>query len=325
MCGNFAATNRVPIMSKIIQKKPTAPKSAPAKGLLGMALEEAQIKAADAAQAKLDRRDHEFAPTADKPERDAPVGLAPSSPRSVTQGNVFDMLEEISSQGRITGYRAIANGAICGAVFAANQFLTLNQSEDEADAAKAEEARGRMVEQAELYSYAAQNLLTLALTPFDKPMTLAEAIDFASSNASDQRRNAELPDEVLELLGITKAQLQVIDADEQRKQKIRDARLREQFRVNSADIAAEVGSFVDVQHASDAVLSRFTAQQHQQLFNKVVRKLQARVGQLLGIRGKYEGAIGEAILLSQDAKQADKAYSAFVRANKAELNETADA
>ena len=26
---------------------------------------------------------------------------------------------------------------------------------------------------------------------------LAEAIDFASSNASDQRRNAELPDEVL--------------------------------------------------------------------------------------------------------------------------------
>ena len=311
-------------MSKIIQKKPAAPKTAMA-AALDEALEEAQIKAADAAQAKLDRRDHEFAADTNKPERDAPVGLAPSSPRSVTQGNVFDMLEEISSQGRITGYRAIANGAICGAVFAANQFLTLNQSEDEADAAKAEEARGRMVEQAELYSYAAQNLLTLALTPFDKPMTLSEAIDFASSNASDQRRNTERPDEVLELLGITKAQLQVIDADEQRKQKIRDARLREQFRVNSADIAAEVGSFVDVQHASDAVLSRFTAQQHQQLFNKVVRKLQARVGQLLGIRGKYEGAIGEAILISQDAKQADKAYSAFVRANKAELNETADA
>ena len=70
--------------------------------------------------------------------------------------------------------------------------------------------------------------------------------------------NAELPDEVLEMLGISKAQLQVIDADEQRRQKIRDARLREQFRVNAADIAAEVGSFVDVQHASDAVLSRFT-------------------------------------------------------------------
>lgn len=320
MCGNFAATNRVPIMSKIIQKKPAAPKTA-----MAAALDEAGIKKADADQARLDRRDHEFG-EGGKPERtDAPVGLSPSSPRSVTQGNVFDMLEEISSQGRITGYRAIANGAICGAVFAANQFLTLNQSEDPADQEKAEDARGRMVEQAELYSYAAQNLLTLALTPFDKPMTLAEAIDFASSNASDQRRNAELPDEVLELLGITKAQLQVIDADEQRKQKIRDAKLREQFRVNSADIAAEVGSFVDVQHASDAVLSRFTAQQHQQLFNKVVRKLQARIGQLLGIRGKYEGAIGEAILISQDAKQADKAYSAFVRANKAELNETADA
>ena len=306
-------------MSKTIQKK-AKPATA-----VAQAMEEAQIKAADQAQAKIDRRDHEFAASTDKPERDAPVGLAPSSPRSVTQGNVFDALEDLSTAGQICGYRAIANGAICGAVFAANQFLTLNQSDEPSDQEKAEDARGRMVEQAELYSFAAQYLRTLALTPFDQPMTLTDAIDFASSSASDQRRNAELPDEVLEMLGISKAQLSVIDAEEKRKQQARDAKLREQFRVNSADIAAEVGSFVDVDNANDSVLMRFTAQQHQALFNKVVRKLQSRVGQLLGIRGKYEGAIGEAIMISADAKAADKAYAAFVRANKAELSETADA
>lgn len=294
-------------MSKNIRKKPTA-----------AAVDQA-IKASDAEQNRLDARDHEFGDST-RDLGDAPVGLQTAPASAVTGPNVFDAIEGLSSTGQISALRSIANGAICGAVFAANQFLSEEDDDDKRAAAHL-----RMAEQAELYSYAAQCLRPLVQNQFDRAMSLADAIDFASSSAADQRRNDELPDEVLEALGVSRSQVAILDAEEQRKQKARDAKLREQFRVNAADIAAEVGSFVDVDNAGYEVLNRFTVVQHQSLFQRTLKKLSARVGQLIAIRGKYQGALGDAMLVSADVKTLDKAYLSFAKANAGELREAMEA
>lgn len=152
-------------------------------------------------------------------------------------------------------------------------------------------------------------------------MTLGEAIEFAATSAGLNRQGDELPDEVLEALGISRAQLAMIDAEERRKQVARDQQLREQVRANAADIAGELGSMIDVLHADDAVLSSFTADQHAGLYRKVARKLSARMSQLLGMRSRYDGAIGDAMMVSTDVRLVDKANVAFLRANEGELTQ----
>lgn len=276
------------------------------------------IKASDAEQNRLDSRAHEFA-SPDTRQSDAPLGLQAAAPSSVTGPNAFTAIDELSSVGRITALRAIANSGICAAVFAGLRFLT------EEDEVKAQEARAAMVLQAELHSLAANELATFALTQYDQPMTLSDAIDFASSNASDQRVKEELPDEFLEQLGITRAQLKIFDAEEARKQSVRDQKLREAFRANKDDIVAEVHGHIDPLYANYAVLDRMTITQHQDLFQKVVKKLGSRVGQLLAIRGKYDGALTDALMVAADVKEFDKQYVAFSKANRGELDEAREA
>ena len=280
--------------------------------------EEKAIKAADAEQSRLDTRSHEFAEGNPAPGN-APLGLQAADPSSVTGPNAFTAIDELSSVGRITALRAIANSGICAAVFACLRFLT------EEDEDKAAEARTAMVLQAELHSLAANELATFALTRYDEAMTLSDAVDFASSNASDQRVKEELPDEFLEQLGITRAQLKLFDAEEARKQLARDQKLREAFRANKDDIVAEVHGHIDPLHADYGVLDRMTITQHQGLFTKVAKKLGARVGQLLAIRGKYDGALTDALMVSADVKTFDKQYTAFCKANRGELDEAREA
>lgn len=288
------------------------------KNLKKLSAEEKAIKLADAEQNRLDTRDHEFG-DGTKPQADAPLGLQSSDPSSVTGPNAFTAIDELSSVGRIVGLRAIANSGICAAVFAALRFLT------EEDTEKAEEARKAMVTQAELHSLAASELQTFALTKYDQPMTLQDAIQFASSNASDQRVNPELPEEFLKELGISVGQLALIDAEERRKQVARDTKLREQFRANADDIAAEVHGHIDLLHADYRVLDGLNIVQHQALMQKVAKKLGARVGQLLAIRAKYDGALTDALMVSGDVKTFDKQYTAFCKANRGELDEAREA
>jgi hypothetical protein len=247
-------------------------------------------------------------------DQGAPYGLDAPTANQISSGTVFDAIEGFTSVGQITALRSIANSAIIVAVYSAHTFLT------EEDANKAEAARLRMVQNAELYNYTATSLLTLAQTPFDYPMTLEQALDFACKNAVSQA-NEELPDEMLDILGITREHLQLIDADAKRKAAKRDADLRQSMRDLREGLAGEVSSYLSA--SSDEVLNQLTPDQHQTLFTKVVGKLQARVGQLLGMRSRYSGAIGEAMLLANDVKVADKAYIAFMRANAAELRNAA--
>lgn len=247
-------------------------------------------------------------------DQGAPYGLDAPAASQVSGGNVFDAIEDFTSAGQITALRAIANSAIIVAVYSAHSFLT------EEDAERAESARLRMAQNAELYSYAAAELLTLAQTSFDQPMTLDQALDFACKNAVSQA-NDDLPDEMLEILGITRDHLKLIDADAKRKAAQRDAALRQSMHDLREGLESEISSYLG--DTGDAVLNTLTPEQHNALFAKVASKLQARVGQLLGMRARYSGAIGEAMLLASDVKAADKAYIAFARANAAELRNAA--
>lgn len=279
-----------------------------------VAVNDAADRAADAADAKLRERNHEFGTNDGERASDAPVGLAPSSPRQVSGATVFDVIPNLSSVGQITVLRAIANGALIASVFAAHDMLVTEDEE------RAEAARLRMAQQAELASHAALELGTLAQNAFDKPMTLDDALDFAATTAAE-RKPEDLPAEVLEALGITAEQLKLIDATEQQKAAQRSAKLRKSIRELREDIRAEVASFIGTD--SSEVVNQLTADQHQALLRKAVQKSQARMQQLIGSRARYSGALGEAMLLASDIKTLDKALVGFTRANAGELRDVA--
>lgn len=313
-------------MSKNIRKK-TA--QADNTAVLEEARERVAERAATEKQRAKEQREQNQCEQAD-PALTAPLGTASSTAASVTGATVFDTVDELSAIGQITALRSIANGAICAAVFIANEYLSYDGPRGDTGELSGQQLQAlerwealpaRMTQQADLYSWAASRLLVLRSSKYDDPMTLGEAIEFAATSAGLNRQGDELPDEVLEALGISRAQLALIDADERRKQVARDQQLREQVRTNAADIAGELGSMVDVMHADDAVLGSFTADQHAGLYRKVARKLSARMSQLLGMRSRYDGAIGDAMLVSGDVRTLDKANVAFLRANEGELTQ----
>ena len=327
-------------MSKNIRKKTTAKADNTAEytvdqfcSVLAANLEESRERvaerAADEKQRAKEQREQNQCEQAD-PALTAPLGTASSTAASVTGTTVFDVIDGLSMVGQTTALRSIANGAICAAVFICNEYLSYAGPRHDTgelsttqltDLERWERLPARMTQQADLYSWSAAKLQLLRASRFDDPMTLAEAIEFAANSAGLNRQGDELPDEVLEALGVTRAQLALIDADERRKQVARDQQLREQVRTNAADIAGELGSMVDVMHADDAVLGSFTADQHAALYRKVARKLGARFNQLLGMRSRYDGAIADAMLVSSDVRATDKACVAFLRANEGELTE----
>lgn len=243
-----------------------------------------------------------------------------TKPRYDVGATAFDAIEAMSSVGQITSYRAVANGAICGAVFAINDSLMLQDEDDE----KSDEARFRSAQQIELYLVAKDKLENLAITKFDMAMSLDDAIDFASKNAAGQRELTDLPDEVLKAIGIGRGELTLIDATEKQRQLQRDAKLRASLQTNERQIRAELLSLID-NGFTDGVMDQLNAQQHLGLYNKLAKKLSGRVRQVLGIRDRYDGALGDAMLLSADIRELDKQYVAFTRRNKEELRETADA
>ena len=158
-------------MSKNIRKNISAASAA---------IDELADRRADQAHAKLELRDHEFT-TTENNEANAPCGNAPSTAEQVSGTTVFDIIPRLSSVGQITALRSIANGAIISAVYAARDAVTVTDEDDEFA------ARVRMAQQAELYSYAAAELQTLASTPYDLPMSIDQAVEFAESSAAAQK------------------------------------------------------------------------------------------------------------------------------------------
>lgn len=262
----------------------------------------------------------------------APAGLSPSTAKQVTGATVFDIIDELSSTGQIVALRSLANGALYAAIMHAHTKVTWDgPTQDDGTLSIPEQRRldyyesltGRLNQQVCLYTYASNLLSPLAATQFDEPMDFDTTFDFAANNASQaDRGDAEMPDELLEALGITRAQLKLIDAAEEKKRAERDAKLRESLREHRAVIEAEVGSLA-YSPGDDAVVDTFTADQHVAMFRKVADKLRGRVNQLVAIRNRYEGALGEAMLISADAKTVDKAYVQFARKNQSELRDAA--
>lgn len=245
----------------------------------------------------------------------APAGMAPSTGSQVTGITVIDLVEDLSSPGQIAVLRAIANGAICGAVFAQHQALT----DDDED--RAEAAGFRAAQNAELYSFISDKIGPLVMTQYDRPMTLEQAIDFASSQARDNRVNEELPEEFLEMLGLSREAVKLIDATEQQKQKARSEKLRESIRLNAEAITADVASFIGTD--SDNVVNELTAEQHVALYDKSSKALSKALTRLIAVRSRYDGALGEALLVSADIKIVDKAFRDFRKKNDSELRDAA--
>lgn len=262
----------------------------------------------------------------------APAGLSPSSAKQVTGSTVFDIIDELSSTGQIVALRSLANGALYAAIMHAHTKVTWDGPTQDDGALSVPEQRrldyyeslnGRINQQASLYAYASHQLAPLAATQFDEPMDFDTTFDFAANNASQaDRGDAEMPDELLEALGITRAQLKLIDAAEEKKRAERDVKLRESLREHRTVIQAEIGSLAYTQ-GDDQVTGTFTADQHVAMYRKVADKLRGRVNQLVAIRGRFDGALGEAMLVSADAKTVDKAYVQFARKNQSETRDAA--
>ena len=294
---------------------------------LADALADALEEAKDAARIRLDHAFGDHAPD----DRGALVGLAPTTGAQVSGTTLFGIIEDLSSPGQIQVLRSLANGALYAAVMHTHTQITWDgPTEDDGTLSQQdikrlafyEDQPRRIMQQVELYAYAADQLEPFAQTDFDRPMTIDTTLDFAMNNARRRDGNDELPEEVLEALGITKAQLKLIDAEEDRKQAAKDAELRDSVREHAADIRAELGDVTRLRPSSD-VLDTFTAEQHRAFFVKVGGKLQARVNQLLAIRKRYDGALGEAMLISADAKAVDKALVKFIKRNRDELRDAA--
>lgn len=284
------------------------------------------------AHAALAHQDHAFATsTEDEPGTHAPLGLDPSAASQVSGNTIFDEVFNLSSIGQLTVLRSMANSALYSAIMAAHSRVTWDGPTDDTGALNAAELKrlayfdslpARINQQRALYEYAAKELQALSNSEFDAPMDFDTMFDFAATNASQQSVNDDLPDDVLEALGITRAQLKLIDADEQKRQAKRDSDLRASLKEMRSAIAAEVGGLVP-DLGNDEVTTSFTAEQHVRLYEKAIKKLQGRMAQLLGIRHRYDGALGDAMLLASDVKTLDKAYVAFRRRNSSELRDAA--
>lgn len=312
-------------MSKTIRKNPTTPSASDI---------ERQIRDEDAARANLENRAHEYAPHTDE-EDDAPAGRGPSTARQVTGPTLFDVVEDMSSIGQKTVYRSLANGALCGAVFAVNERLSWDgPTEDNGQLGarglialtRYEQLGPRIGQLLELHNYAALQLAPLSLdSTFDACMTLDEAIEFACNNAGLNRETDKLSPEVLAALGISPEELAAIDAEEETRLAIQGQKLRQSCRDNAEAIKAELANQIDIALGSDEVLSTYNASQHRAMFRKTIGKLQSRVKQLIAARNRYTGGLSDAMMLQADVKLADRAYMQFCRVNAGELEETADA
>lgn len=301
---------------------------------MGLALSDALTKneiREENAHAALAHQDHAFADTEDEPGTHAPLGLDPSAASQVSGNTIFDEVFNLSSIGQLTVLRSMANSALYSAIMAAHSRVTWDGPTDDTGALNAAELKrlayfeslpARINQQRALYEYAAKEASHLSSSEFDAPMDFDTMFDFACTNASQQTANDDLPDDVLEALGITRAQLKLIDADEQKRQAKRDSDLRASLKEMRSSIAAEVGGLVP-DLGNDEVTTSFTAEQHVRLYEKAVKKLQDRMAQLLGIRHRYDGALGDAMLLASDVKTLDKAYVAFRRRNSSELRNAA--
>lgn len=284
------------------------------------------------ADAEKTRRDHEYAnPTlGDTDAGRALVGLAPSNGAQVSGNTLFDEVFNLSSVGQVQALRTVANGALYAAIMIAHDIVSWDgPTHDDGTLNEAEVRRleyyeslpRRLQQQIDLYEYAVSELMPLATSQFDQAMDFDTMFEFVANNASRRNDNDELPDDVLEALGVTRAQLKLIDAAEAKKQQAKDADLRASIRAHEASIRAEV--HIDPDRGNSNVCDTLNAQQHANLLQKVAKKLQARVSQLLAIRSRYDGALGEAMLIAADGKTIDKAYAAFVRRNAAELQQAA--
>mgnify|MGYP007112196604 CR=1 FL=1 len=311
-------------MSKNIRKKPSVSDAT-----------EQQIKREDAERAQLEQRAHEFT-TRDDSDENAPAGRGHSTARQVTGPTVFDAIEDLSSVGQITAYRSLANGALCGAVFAINERLTwTGPTEDNGQLgarglvalARYERLAPRIGQMIDLHNFAALQLAPLiGDSAFDASMTLDEAIDFACNNAGLNQDRDALPAEVLEALGLSALEVAAIDAEEATKRAAEGVKLRASFRENADAIKAELENQIDLALGSDDVTTSFNAMQHRAMLQKTQRKLATRLKNLVAARNRYSGAISDAMLISADVRALDKAFVHFCRANAGELAEdTADA
>lgn len=315
-------------MSKNIRIQPKN-----AQTTMGLALSDAltknEIREENAFAARA-RQDHAYTDQVDdEPGTHAPLGLDPSAASQVSGNTIFDEVFNLSSIGQLTVLRSMANSALYSAIMAAHTRVSWDgPTEDNGELNAAELKRlayfeslpARINQQRALYEYAAKEAAALSNSEYDAPMDFDTMFDFACTNASQQSVNDDLPDDVLEALGITRAQLKLIDAEEQKRQAKRDSDLRASLKEMRSSIAAEIGGLVP-DLGNDEVTTSFTAEQHVRLYEKAIKKLQSRMAQLLGIRHRYDGALGDAMLLANDVKTLDKAYVAFRRRNSSELRD----
>lgn len=317
-------------MSKTIRRAKNAP-VAPVT-VLNPVLSIDEVAEINARAAKL-AQNHLYADTACPTTNsdNAPVGMAPSTAQCVSGNTLFDEVYNLTGPGQVVVFRSLANSALYSAIMNAHTRCAWDGPTEDDGALTPQESKRldyfmslphRIQQSRELYEYAAKELLLLSTSEFDEPMSFDTMFKFVASNATQRNIADDMPDELLEAFGITRAQLRLIDADEQKRQAKKDAELRASISQLRSSIEVEVGGIAP-ELGNDEITTELTAEQHIRLFTKAISKLQARITQLIGLRHRYDGALGDAMLLSNDVKTLDKASINFRRRNAAELRDAA--
>lgn len=318
-------------MSKTIRRAKSAP-------VAPVTISNPVLSAEDAAEinayAARVEQNHLFADTAcptTNDEPDAPLGMEPSTAHAVSGNTLFDEVYSLSGPGQIVVFRSLANSALYSAIMNAHTRCAWDGPTEDDGALTPQESKRldyylslprRIQQSRELYEYAAKELLTLSTSEFDEPMSFDTMFKFVASNATQRNIVDDMPDELLEAFGITRAQLRLIDADEQKRQAKKDAELRASISQLRSSIEIEVGGIAPELGSAD-ITEQLTAEQHIRLFTKAISKLQARITQLIGLRHRYDGALGDAMILATDVKALDKASINFRRRNAAEIRDAA--
>lgn len=256
---------------------------------------------------------------------DSTLDSTTEAPKNNLRNEVFGCIDELSLPGQRVALRAIANSAVCSAVFLAHSYTSWDGPTHDTGELTESEMRqldyyerlpSMLSERAELYSIAYNRYSPMAQGPRDMPMSLKDAIEFATTRGGSTP-SPDLPDELLEQLGITRAQLRLIDEAESKRRERQDAQLREAIKENVASITSEIESEFRVVNRGDfdeqEAIERLPVKANAALFDKISKKLGEGMGRAIAQRARNQNALGEAMLLSGDIKLWDKIHRAFLK------------
>lgn len=254
----------------------------------------------------------------------APAGLERTTEAQLTQGTVFDAIEDVEdSSSKAQCYNTLVYRAGFALVMAAHSLLKNNgfdlrmcDTDDHDDPVVA-----ALYRNARVFNYCSDEALTYATNAFEKPQGI-EAI-LASAIKQRTRKPKALTAAEREALGLSEPEAVAAQARAQRRAENTAHQLGESIEEHRHEILGMVQNILG-NVGNDVPTANLTADQHDGLYEAVVNGLERNRARSIDIGLEYDGEFRE--MRFSDAREfnaarkvIEKHRAAFRRANLAEL------